>query len=273
MYVVKDFLHFLYPLIWQNWVTRLAWSDDLYFLTNQAINEIYNFQPERADHRFHWSWTHRKDLFHMSEDKKWMWVCFTRRPVRMVDEFWTSKRNDVYDLQEDKCYCDMNLPEDTWIIKSCACDCDCFAPCEPIELKQIRPHANLCPWTFQIAWWFTKWMWWLDWQIVRVNTWLNQDVWLWMTYYCWPTKVSKPNDQVPIPDSFMHLAAKIIAANCMPMTWEQREQDDLQYYSTFRREMECLVKQDPEFPKFVETKSNSNYVNKTVNPKNLSYSF
>lgn len=273
MYVVKDFLHFLYPLIWQNWVTRLAWSDDLYFLTNQAINEIYNFQPEKADHRFHWSWTHRKDLFHMSADKKWMWVCFTRRPVRMVDEFWTSKRNDVYDLQEDKCYCDMNLPEDTWIIKSCACECDCFAPCESLELKQIRPHANLCPWTFQIAWWFTKWMWWLDWQIVRVNTWINQDIWLWMTYYCWPTKVSKPNDQVPIPDSFMHLAAKIIAANCMPMTWEQREQDDLQYYSTFRREMECLVKQDPEFPKFVETKSNPNYVNKTVNPKNLSYSF
>lgn len=273
MYVVKDFLHFLYPLIWQNWVTRLAWSDDLYFLTNQAINEIYNFQPEKADHRFHWSWTHRKDLFHMSADKKWMWVCFTRRPVRMVDEFWTSKRNDVYDLQEDKCYCDMNLPEDTWIIKSCACDCDCFAPCESLELKQIRPHANLCPWTFQIAWWFTKWMWWLDWQIVRVNTWINQDIWLWMTYYCWPTKVSKPDDQVPIPDSFMHLAAKIIAANCMPMTWEQREQDDLQYYSTFRREMECLVKQDPEFPKFVETKSNPNYVNKTVNPKNLSYSF
>lgn len=273
MYVVKDFLHFLYPLIWQNWVTRLAWSDDLYFLTNQAINEIYNFQPEKADHRFHWSWTHRKDLFHMSADKKWMWVCFTRRPVRMVDEFWTSKRNDVYDLQEDKCYCDMNLPEDTWIIKSCACECDCFAPCESLELKQIRPHANLCPWTFQIAWWFTKWMWWLDWQIVRVNTWINQDIWLWMTYYCWPTKVSKPDDQVPIPDSFMHLAAKIIAANCMPMTWEQREQDDLQYYSTFRREMECLVKQDPEFPKFVETKSNPNYVNKTVNPKNLSYSF
>lgn len=273
MYVVKDFLHFLYPLIWQNWVTRLAWSDDLYFLTNQAINEIYNFQPEKADHRFHWSWTHRKDLFHMSADKKWMWVCFTRRPVRMVDEFWTSKRNDVYDLQEDKCYCDMNLPEDTWIIKSCACECDCFVPCESIELKQIRPHANLCPWTFQIAWWFTKWMWWLDWQIVRVNTWINQDIWLWMTYYCWPTKVSKPDDQVPIPDSFMHLAAKIIAANCMPMTWEQREQDDLQYYSTFRREMECLVKQDPEFPKFVETKSNPNYVNKTVNPKNLSYSF
>ena len=116
-------------------------------------------------------------------------------------------------------------------------------------------------------------MWWLDWQIVRVNTGIQNDFWLRMTYYCWPTKVSKPDDQVPIPDSFMHLAAKIIAANCMPMTWEQREQDDLQYYSTFRREMECLVKQDPEFPKFVEMKANPNYTNKTVSPRNLSYSF
>lgn len=272
MYTVKQFLHFLYPLVWQNWVTRLIGNWDLYYLVNQAINEIYNFQPEKADHMFHRSWTHRKDLFHMSEDKKGMWVCFTRRPVRMIDEFWTSKWNDVYNLQEDKCYCDMNLP-DTWIIKSCACDCECRAPCEPLDLKKIRPQANLCPWTYQIAWWFTKWMWWLDWQIVRVNTWLNKDFWLWLTYYCWPLKVTKETDQMPIPDSFMHIAAKIIAANCMPMSWETREQDDLQYYSTVRRELECLVKQDPEFPAKVEFKANPNLKQAKVRPEDLWYNF
>lgn len=270
MYTVKDFLHFVYPLVWQNGVTRLLWWDDLYFMINQAVAEIYNFQPEKADHRFHWSWTHRKDVFRMSQEKAGMWVCFTRWPVRMIDEFWTSKRNDVYKLQIDKCYCDMNLPEA--YIKSCdCCDC-CELPCEPLELTQIRPQANLCPWTYQIAWSFVDGMWWLDWRILRVNAKECIDT-LRVTYYCWPLKVSKPDDQIPLPDSFMHIAAKIIAANVMPMNWESRQQDDLQYYSTVRRELECLVKQDPEFPKFVNMKLDTNRVQRTVHPNDLHYNF
>jgi len=74
---------------------------------------------------------------------------------------------------------------------------------------------------------------------------------------------------MPIPDSFMHIAAKIIAANCMPMSGETREQDDLQYYSTVRRELECLVKQDPEFPAKVDFKANPNLRQGRVNPNDL----
>jgi hypothetical protein len=43
----------------------------------------------------------------------------------------------------------------------------------------------------------------------------------------------------------------------------------LQYYSTVRRELECLVKQDPEFPARVEFKANPNLKQAKVRPEDL----
>ncbi len=241
-YTVREAFHFATTALGSHGLSRLVGPNNFMYLINQAVNMVYNYNW------YTWTWTHRKDLFDL---KKWsLWVLLSRWPVRTIDKFRTWKRTDVDKLQEDECEraCKLELPD--WVIKPC-CECNCIAPCKPLDLKEIQPQNQLCAWQYQISWSYIPWMWWMDWRIVKVNLWNIEPELLWMTYYCWPVKLETYDDIVPLPDSFIHVLWWIIAALVVPPRWAARSQEDLSYYSLYRKELEYLKALDNIYPKEV----------------------
>lgn len=110
------------------------------FQINHAINMIYNYEG------YIWTWSHRKDAFVMNTETTGSLL--TRRPVRKVDKFRTSRYTDVDKIKEDPCVCPVNPPSD--LVRPC-CDCNCTAPCDPFLLDQILPQNQLCAGQFQIS--------------------------------------------------------------------------------------------------------------------------
>ena len=245
MYSVKEFLQLVYPIIGSHGVSYAVWPNNIIHLVNMWLNMIYNYEW------MHWSWEHRKDLFNMNEARQW--ALLSRWPVRKIDKFWWWQWTDVDKVWLDKCYCNMNLPEK--VITPC-CVCDCVTPCQPLDLKQILPQNNLCPWTYQISWSFIAWMWWLDWRIVKVDLWNQVVNDLWMSYFCGPVKMEKFSDIIPLPDSFIHVLAWIVWASVIPQQWIARQQEDLTYYSLYRKELDYLRKQDTIVPETLELPDN-----------------
>lgn len=237
-YTVKDVYNFVYPMIWQHWASRLIWPNNFIYLINLAINMVYNYEGYIR------SFMHRLDLFNMNE--KWQGALLSRWPVRKIDRFRTSWRRDVDKIVEDPCICDMNLPDK--VIPPC-CACECPLPCTPLDLAQIQPHNKLCPWTYQISGSFYAGMWGFDGRIVKVDVWNTTVNDLRMSYFCGPVKMEKFSDVVPLPDSFMHILAWIIAGTVVPLAWISRQQEDLNYYSLYRKELDYLRKADNMVPK------------------------
>lgn len=233
MYTVKQLMSMTRPLISQAWASYAVWPNQFIHLVNMAVSMVYNYEG------MHWTWQHRKDLFNMNEQSQW--ALLARWPVRKIDKFWWWNWRDVDKVWLDQCYCNMNLPDK--IIKPC-CECDCVEPCSPIELKEILPQNKLCAMEYQISWSFIAGMWWLDGRIVKVDLGNLKVDDLWMTYFCGPVKMEKFSDIVPLPDSYMQVAVWIIAALVIPMYWIARQQEDLTYYSLYRKELDYLRKQD-----------------------------
>lgn len=242
-YTVKDAFHFSYTLLWAHWLSRLVGPHNFMYLINQAVAMIYNYWW------YMWSWTHRKDLFNMNKQSQW--VLLSRWPVREIDKFRTWDWTDVDKYDPDACEwaCNMNLPDK--IIKPC-CECNCIKPCKPLDLQQILPQNQLCAWQYQISWSPVFGMWWMDWRIVKVDLWDKDPELLRMTYFCWPLKLETFDDIVPLPDSFMHIVWWIIAALVVPPRWAARSQEDLNYYSLYRKELDSLKAADNMYPKKVE---------------------
>lgn len=264
MYTVKEAFNFTYFLLWQQGLSRLVWPHNFMYLINWAVSMVYNYNWHTR------SWSHRKDLFNLN--KQWQWVLLSRWPIRTVDKFWTWDWTDVDFLKEDACEwaCNMNLPDKT--IRPC-CECNCTKPCKPLDLKQIHPQNQLCAWQYQISWSFVPWMGWFDWRLVKVDLWNVQPELLWMTYYCWPIKLEKYDDIVPLPDSFMPVLWWIIAALVVPPRWAARQQEDLNYYSLYRKELDYLKALDNIYPTEVampETTYTSQYPIWNVLASNIS---
>lgn len=135
----------------------------------------------------------------------------------------------------------MNLPDK--IIKPC-CECNCFEECKPLPLKEILPQNKLCAMEYQISGSFIAGMWGMDGRIVKVDLGNLAIDDLWMTYFCGPVKMGKFDDIVPLPDTYMQVAMWIIAALVVPMYWVARQQEDLTYYSLYRKELDYLRKHD-----------------------------
>lgn len=232
MYTVRQAYEFLYPMINQHGATRLVWPNNFIPLINHAIAMVYNYE---------WyirSFTHRKDLFHMAN--KTQWVLASRRPVRVIDKFWAGPWKDVYNIQKDECYCNFKLPDKA--IKAC-CECGCIEECEPLPLKKILPHNKLCAGQYQVAWGFVPWQGGLDGRIVHVDTGKPVEA-LWMSYFCWPVPMQTFDDIIPLPDAFVPILALIMAAIVLPNHWASRQQEDLNYYSLYRKELDYLKKVD-----------------------------
>lgn len=241
MYTVRDAFKFCYPMIWQAWSSYLAGPNQFLYLINHAINMIYNYEG------MHWTWQHRKDLFNMNWQSQG--ALLARWPVRKIDKFWTSWWKDVDKIQLDKCYCNMNLPDKT--ITPC-CECDCPAPCSPLNLTEILPQNKLCANSYQISGSYVPGMGGLDGRIVKVDVGSASINDLWMTYFCGPIKMEKFDDIVPLPDSFMHVLWWIIAALIIPMDGAWRQQEDLSYYKLYRNELDYLRKHDTIMPERVD---------------------
>lgn len=60
--------------------------------------------------------------------------------------------------------------------------------------------------------------------------------------------MEKRNDIVPVPDSYVHVLAWIIAATVVPMVGVSRQQEDLTYFSLYRKELDYLRKHDTIVP-------------------------
>lgn len=245
-YSVKQFAPLIYPIVNQHGVSYAVWPNNLIHLINLWVNMIYNYEW------MHWSWQHRKDLFNMNEQSQW--ALLSRWPIRKIDKFWWGSWKDVDKIWIDKCYCNLNLP-DKDIIKPC-CECNCLAPCKPLELNEILPQNKLCANQYQISGSFIWGMWWLDWRIVKVDLWNQVVNDLWMSYFCWPVKVEKFDDIIPLPDSFIHILAWIIWATVVPQQGIARQQEDLTYYSLYRKELDFLRKADTIAPETLELPDN-----------------
>lgn len=60
--------------------------------------------------------------------------------------------------------------------------------------------------------------------------------------------MEKRSDIVPVPDSYVHILAWIIAATVVPMYGVSRQQEDLTYFSLYRKELDYLRKHDTIVP-------------------------
>lgn len=137
---VKELLDTTYVLLGQHGASYAVGPNNFIHLVNQAVSMVYNYEG------MHWSWQHRKDLFNMNGQSQG--ALFARRPVRKIDKFWAGNWVDVDKVGIDKCFCNMNLPEN--VIPAC-CECNCVIPCEPLPLKEILPQNQLCAGQYQIS--------------------------------------------------------------------------------------------------------------------------
>jgi len=258
MYKLRDWLKLVYALVWQTWSTSAIWMDDQFiFIANSALNMIYNYQW------FKRSWQHTKELFNLSNSQRVSWKLLTQHPIRTVDKFFVSKRIDV---EKSATACDINCDlEDV----ECPFECDPCSPvsCRPIELSWILPNDNLCPWQYQVWWWnFVSELWWIQWSIIRVYLEIPVDT-LWVTYFRWVKHMKSYDDIIPLPDSFITARAYFVAWHIVPMYGIMMQQQDLNYMSLARKELDSLKMWDNIFHKKViydenkhPTVTHSNYI-------------
>lgn len=140
MFSVKELLDSTYVLLGQHGASYAVGPKNFIHLVNQAVSMVYNYEG------MHWSWQHRKDLFNMNG--KSQGALFARWPVRKVDKFWAGNWTDVDKVGIDKCFCNMNLPDN--VIPACG-ECQCTVPCQPLNLTQILPQNQLCAGQYQIS--------------------------------------------------------------------------------------------------------------------------
>lgn len=233
-YTARDALKFAYVHLSQHGATRALWVSNFMYALNGAINHVYNYEW------YVWSWQHVKDAFTLTWKKHLRLV--TRWPIQVVDKFRTWERKDVMGTASP---CDCPSIEDDSI--SCWCECFCPSECKDLPMVRIHPSNQLCPGEYKVNGSEIKGMWWLQWRIMEVY--LPYDVtWLWVTYYRGPKHVTKRDDIIPVPDNFIHIIWYIIAAQCVPLYGIMMQQQDLNYWSIARKELDYLKKQDNIFP-------------------------
>lgn len=241
-YNVREWLHFVYWLIWQVGATAQLNPNSFLMYTNSALNMIYNYQW------YIWTRQHFKDMFNLSSEDWTEYKMITRNPVLKADKFYTFDWKDVENpIQPSEswtptdCWDCENLP---WIVcyESESC-CYNNPPCKDIELFENLPHNQLCANQFAITWGNQKWMWWLNQRIVHVK--LQYPVsWLWMTYFKWFKHLTSFDDILPIPDAFITPRAYYVAWHITPLYGIMAQQQDLNFMSIARKEMDSLKMAD-----------------------------
>lgn len=231
MYTLREWLKFAYPLIWQAWATASIGTEQFLATANSALNMIYNYQW------YDWSWQHTKALFHLSSPDKTQWKLLTKYPVKKVDKFYSTRWQDVESCAS-ACNIDCDIKDPELV---CEMNCwDCIANCSNLEMVWILPNDQLCVWQYQI-WggnFFTE-LWWQQWKIIRASLkkWVDT---LWLTYFRWVDHLKSFDDIIPLPDSYMTARAYFLAWYVVPLYWIMMQQQDLNYHSIARKELDSL---------------------------------
>jgi len=255
---LKDWLDYVYPILAQHWATRAIWSKHFLHVANHALNVIYNYQ---------WyirSWQHVKDVFISHSDSKHKWRLATRRPVERVDRFYTSTRSDV-EWKIDVCECP-EIPDDITCYSKCWCDPTCTA----INMNRRLPQNELCAWEYKVSWSDQLWMWWLNWSIISAYVQSPTEV-LRVSYYKWLKLLKSFDEVLPIPDSFLTAWAYFIAWIIVPSYWVMMQQQELNFMSMWRKELDSLRMHDNNFPDKVEFDKKYPVVEKQVSYSWFSY--
>jgi len=250
-YSVRDALKFTYVLVSQHWASRAIGSNNFLFALNSALNMVYNYNGYIRTRQ------HRKAMF--TNVTTSIVRLITDSPINTIDKFWTSQWSDM-EWTVEPCTCP-DLEDDI----RCECQCTCGYECKPLQLTHILPQNRLCPNEYQIAGSEIRGMWGLGWRIVRAKLSCPTDV-LWMTYYAAPKHCTSFDDIVPLPDMFMTALSYFVAAQIVPLYGIMMQQQDLNFLTLARKELDSLKMADNIFPQ--KTQRSDNYPifwNQTVN--------
>ena len=86
-------------------------------------------------------------------------------------------------------------------------------------------------------------------RIIKVNIQNSGLSALRVTYFRGVKHVTQWDDVIPLPDNFIHILALFVAAQIVPLYGIMMEQQDLNYLSLARKELDALKAQDNIFPK------------------------
>ena len=87
----------------------------------------------------------------------------------------------------------------------------------------------------------------LNGRIIKVNL-MEEPTALRVTYFRGVKHVVNRDDIVPIPDNFIHVLALLVAAQIVPLYGIMLENQELNYLSQARKELDALKMQDNIFP-------------------------
>lgn len=244
----RDAAKLIYPIMTQYWVTHAVWVDSLLEVINMAMNDI------RIYKWYNWTWQHWKDNFTSLQDNPYRII--TTRPIREVDGFycWEMLRRDWF--KENILCSDCDIPQ--WVCAPCT-PCAC-KNCEKLDLCEILPQNEICPWTYAITWSEYEGMGWFSWQIIRVSTHKPVDS-LRVTYRREFSPVESFDDDMPIPRSFGTIMAKLASYYIMWRYGQFRPWEENNLLNYAQQQLEHMREADQKWPKVMDFKEANNYFN------------
>jgi len=243
-YTVREWLHFVYWLIWQVGATAQLNANSFLMYTNSALNMVYNYQW------YIWTRQHYKDVFNLSSEDWTEYKTLTREPVAKIDKFYVFNWQDVENPVQPAttwtptdCWDCENLPWITCYETNC---CYNDPPCKSLDLFENLPHNELCANQYAVTWSEIKGMGWYEWRIIHVKL-KYPTSGLWVTYYRGVRHMKTFEDILPIPDAFITPRAYYVAWHITPLYGIMAQQQDLNFMSIARKELDSLKMADNIF--------------------------
>lgn len=250
-WTARDALQYVYPILTQYGANHALGNETFLHMLNIGLAFIRSHKWYRR------TWQHRKDNFTSLQDNPYRLI--TTRPIRDIDNFYCGEMLRRDGFKENILCTDCDIPQ--WYCAPCT-PCGCKW-CKPMDVKEVLPSSELCPWEYAITWSNFEGMWWFWWQIIRILP-KNEVDSLWVTYYREFSPVKSFDDQMPIPISFMHVLAEIMSAYTMWRYWQFRIGEDNNFFTLARIQLDELFEADQQNPREINlTTSDSLY--------NLSY--
>lgn len=235
-WTARDALRYVYPILTQYWATHALGNETFLSMINMAMLDIWTHRWHRRT-RQHW-----KDNFTSLEDTPYRLI--TTWPIRDIDRFYTWEMIKRDWFKENILCTDCDIPQ--WYCAPCS-PCWCNG-CKPLDLYEVLPQNELCPWEYAITWSDFEWMWWFAWQIIRVFPKSPVDS-LRVTYYREFKPVETFDDKMPIPLSFASVLAKLMAFYVLWRYWQFRIWEENNMFQFARQQLDELYEADQQNPK------------------------
>lgn len=238
-YTARDFLEFIYPIIWQQWSTRAVGSRWFLRIINMALDELYGYKW------FSWSWQHRADAFTFRSSDQPLTVR-TRYPIRSMDKFWTGNFVGPVNWIVWSGICDDCAWLAGWPVYE-PCDNYCCSNCQQIIFKEKRAHNKLCAGEYSIdrstvmdMWGAGGWR-----HISLLAPWIEQ---IYVTYFCGVMHLKSYEDIIPLPDCFMRILAMLVCAYIIPHYGQSMQWQETSYRIEAQKNLEWEKENDKMSP-------------------------